>query len=371
MATISLSQLTHRYTNGHVGLHDIDLAVAEGEFVALVGPSGSGKTTLLRTIAGFLRPSSGTIRIGERTVVAEDKGAWIPPEHRRLGMVFQDHAVWPHLTVQDNVAYPLRRARVPRRDITARVDAVISQVGLSDYARRKPGQLSGGQRQRVALARAIVARPQALLLDEALSALDEPLRARLRREIKRLTREENLTTVHVTHDRAEALALADRLVVLDRGGIVQIGTPHELLTQPNSSFVASFLTDASVFSGVVSGGRFYPEHPYFRPPATTTWVSDGVHDGSTHHAIATVAPEDVRLRRLDPSVAPPEDHATVVSVLRGQYGVEVSIEWAGTTARVYQRSTDLSEADLVQVDVVAARLFVGASARHGAETGAR
>lgn len=369
MATITLSQLTHRYGAGQLGLSDIDLEVAEGEFVALIGPSGSGKTTLLRTIAGFLRPSSGVIRIGEREVVSHD-GAWVPPERRRLGMVFQDHAVWPHLSVQKNVSYPLRRTGTPRRDLDTRVAEVIEQVGLSDYASRKPNQLSGGQRQRVALARAIVARPQALLLDEALSALDEPLRARLRMEIKRLTREEHLTTVHVTHDRAEAIALADRLVVLNHGEIVQIGTPQQLLREPASSFVATFLADATRFHGVVSGHRFYPQHPHLRPPAGITWVDQHQRGESTHHATLTVSPDDVRLTRLDPTATPPEDHARVVSVLHGQHGVEVSIDWAGTATRVFQRSTDLVEGDAVRVEIGHARLFVGGPARQDATVGA-
>ena len=253
MATITLTGLRHVYPNGHVGLDDINLTAHDGEFLALLGPSGSGKTTLLRAIAGFIHPGEGTIRIGDSTAVGD--GAWMPPEQRQLGMVFQNHAIWPHLSVARNIGYPLKLAGLPRATVAARVTAVLEKVGLSELGNRSPSALSGGQRQRVALARAIVAAPQALLLDEALSSLDEPLRARLRLELKALTRERGLTAVHVTHDRSEALALADRVVVLNRGRIEQIGTPAELVQEPASAFVAGFVSDATLFpaSGTSTG----------------------------------------------------------------------------------------------------------------------
>ena len=264
MSQISLDSIHLDYPGGTVGLRGIDLHVADGEFLALVGPSGSGKTTLLRTVAGFLDPTSGTVTIGDDVVAGA--GRSLPPEHRGLGMVFQQHALWPHRSVGKNVSYPLELAGVSRQERRTRVADVLELVGLPGLESRNPATLSGGQRQRVALARALVRSPRALLLDEALSALDEPLRDRLRLELRSLTRAAGLTVVHVTHDRTEALALADRVAILDGGAIAQIGTPEELVTRPASAFVARFLSDANVIDGVIDGGLFRAEeHPLTVP----------------------------------------------------------------------------------------------------------
>ncbi|WP_258065852.1 ABC transporter ATP-binding protein [Pseudoclavibacter sp. RFBA6] len=251
MASVTLDSVSVRFPSGTVGLDSVDLAVRDGEFLALVGPSGSGKTTLLRTIAGFQAPSSGRVSIGERVVAGG--GSVVPPEARELGMVFQQHAVWPHWNVGRNVDYPLRRARVAKPERRRRVDEALEMVGLAGSAKRNPATLSGGQRQRVAIARALIGRPRVLLLDEALSALDEPLRDSLRLELHTLTRELGLTVVHVTHDRSEALALADRVAVLDGGRIQQLGTPEELVTRPASPFIAKFLSDATIVDGTIVG----------------------------------------------------------------------------------------------------------------------
>lgn len=237
---ISISDLNVTFADGTVGLSDINLDISNGEFVALIGPSGSGKTTLLRTIAGFVIPTAGSIAVNGEDMTK------VPPEKRNLGMVFQQHAVWPHMSVFDNVAYPLRRLKRQRGDVKEQVSAALKLVGMADFGQRKPASLSGGQRQRVALARAIVAHPQVLLLDEALSALDEPLRDSLRRDILALAKTQNLTAIHVTHDRAEALALADRVVVLNKGKILQIAPPAELLHRPATPEVAAFIADATI-----------------------------------------------------------------------------------------------------------------------------
>ncbi len=264
MSEISLDSIHLDYPGGTVGLRGIDLHVADGEFLALVGPSGSGKTTLLRTVAGFLDPTSGTVTIGDDVVAGA--GRSLPPEHRGLGMVFQQHALWPHRSVGKNVSYPLELAGISRQERRTRVADVLELVGLPGLESRNPATLSGGQRQRVALARALVRSPRALLLDEALSALDEPLRDRLRLELRSLTRAAGLTVVHVTHDRTEALALADRVAILDGGAIAQIGTPEELVNRPASAFVARFLSDANVIDGVIDGGLFRAEkHPLTVP----------------------------------------------------------------------------------------------------------
>lgn len=261
----------------------VNLRVDTGRILALVGPSGSGKSTLLRAVAGFVRPSSGAIRVGDRILVDDD--VMVPPERRGLGMVFQHHAVWPHRSVAENVAYPLRRARWNRVDRERRVAEILETVGLGEMADRAPDTLSGGQRQRVALARAVVGRPDVLLLDEALSALDEPLRANLRLMLRRLATEYDLTMIHVTHDREEALAIGDEVAVLDRGRIVQVATPAELDASPNSEFVARFLHDATCVSGSVSGGGFRSEDGRVTVLADALRFPAGEVDGPAHLAL--------------------------------------------------------------------------------------
>lgn len=332
MAKLQLTDVHHVYPNGHRGLRDINLSIEPGEFITLVGPSGSGKTTLLRTIAGFLQPSHGMVDIGG-TRVADDK-SWVGPERRDLGMVFQEHAVWPHLTVFQNVAYPLQRKRVAKTAITRQVADVLEEVGLSEHAQQKPAALSGGQRQRVALARAIVSKPQALLLDEALSALDEPLRARLRQQLRRLTQDEDLTTVHVTHDRTEALALADRVVVLNGGRIVQDAPPAEILANPANSFVAAFMSDAAVLQGSWAAGRFYPDNRNLHI-ADDAVVSHPEEQTSAVRCRTTVAPEDIRLETFRGNGPADRTVGTVTSVLAGRFGTEISVDWDGGTFDVY------------------------------------
>ena len=227
--------------NLHVGygatpvLHGIDLAVAPGEFVAILGSSGCGKTTLLRTIAGFQKSSAGAIRLSGRDV------ANLPPEKRNIAMVFQSYALWPHMTVLGNVGYGLRLRGVPRPEVRRRVGEVLKLLNLSGLEERKVTNLSGGQRQRVALGRALAIDPQLLLLDEPLSNLDAKVRVQLRQEIKTLQNRLGFTAIHVTHDREEAMTMADRIVVMDAGRIAQAGPPKEVYDRPNSPFVASFM----------------------------------------------------------------------------------------------------------------------------------
>ena len=240
MSAISLHDLTVTFADGTKGLHDINLDISPHEFIALVGPSGSGKTTLLRTIAGFVHPSQGSVHVGGKDLTG------VAPESRGMGMVFQQHAVWPHMSVADNVGYPLKFTKDSSQTRKQKIHRTLALVGLEGFGNRKPASLSGGQRQRVALARAIIADPTVLLLDEALSALDEPLRDNLRRELVALTKREGLTTVHVTHDRDEALAIADRIVVLQHGRIAHVSTPEELLVRPHSAEVAGFISDATI-----------------------------------------------------------------------------------------------------------------------------
>jgi ABC-type Fe3+/spermidine/putrescine transport system ATPase subunit len=219
-------------------LKGVSLDVAPGTFLVLLGPSGSGKTTLLRCLAGIERIDSGTIAIGSRTVT--DGRSHVPPEQRDLSMVFQDYALWPHLNVLDNVAFALRRRHLPKAECRSRAAVMLDRVGLADFARRYPNELSGGQQQRVALARALIADTGLILCDEPLSNLDADLRERMRVEISSLVREAGATTVYITHDQAEAFALADHIGVLEEGVLVQAGTPEDVYNHPATPFVARF-----------------------------------------------------------------------------------------------------------------------------------
>ncbi len=231
-----------------VVLDGIDARFGEGALTSLLGPSGSGKTTLLRVVGGFVAPDAGTVRIGDADVTA------VPLWKRRVGMVFQSYALFPHLSVAENVAYGLRRRGMRGAALRAEVGRALDLVRLTGLDARRPKQLSGGQQQRVALARAIVTRPRVLLLDEPLSALDRRLRQEMQVELRRIQRDSGLTTIFVTHDQEEALTLSDRVAILDRGRIVQEGTPVEVYERPRTAFAAGFLGDATLFRGVVEDG---------------------------------------------------------------------------------------------------------------------
>jgi multiple sugar transport system ATP-binding protein len=253
MADLEIRGLTKIFPGGMRALDGLDLQIQDGEFFALLGPSGCGKTTLLRSIAGLETPNSGQIRIGGRDVTR------LPPAARDVAMVFQDYALYPHMTVADNIAYPLKVRRVGRKE---RREAAES-VGLSLQIQgamldRRPGQLSGGQQQRVALARAIAYRPHVFLFDEPLSNLDARLRLEARTFLKQLQRELGVTTVYVTHDQAEALALADRMAVMDQGRIRQLDTPSNCFLRPANTFVAAFIgsTPMNLLPASVQDGKF-------------------------------------------------------------------------------------------------------------------
>ena len=230
-----------------IAVNKVSLEVGEGEFVTLLGPSGSGKTTTLMLIAGFEQPSEGEILVRGQSVVTR------PPEKRDIGMVFQSYALFPHMTVFENVAFPLKTRRVSSLDLAKRVDEVLAAVRMSGLGARYPRQLSGGQQQRVALARALVYRPSLLLMDEPLGALDKKLREEMQSEIKSLQRELGITTIYVTHDQQEALALSDRIAIMNGGDVIQVGSPLALYEQPATDFVAGFLGDVNLVEGVVAG----------------------------------------------------------------------------------------------------------------------
>ncbi len=243
MARLTLERLGKSF-GAFKALDDVSLAVADGEFVAILGPSGCGKTTLLRQVAGFDRPSAGRILIGETVVSTPERQ--VPPEERRIGIVFQSYALWPHMTVAENVAYGLTVAGVRDPERTTRVSAALSLVELEGFADRRPALLSGGQRQRVALARCLVTEPSLVLLDEPLANLDVHLRAAMEREFARFHERTGTTMIYITHDQTEAMALADRIAVMDRGRVLQFATPSQLYREPADETVAKFIGDGMV-----------------------------------------------------------------------------------------------------------------------------
>jgi putative spermidine/putrescine transport system ATP-binding protein len=247
---ISIRSISKRYSS-FTALNGVDLEIASGEFVSLLGPSGSGKTTLLMVLAGFIRPDSGTVTFGDRDV------SLVPPHRRDVGMVFQNYALFPHMSVAGNIAYPLKLRRTSKSDIARRVQEVLDLVQLGNLGERRIDQLSGGQRQRVALARAIVFEPRILLMDEPLSALDKKLREQMQIEVRHLHQRLGMTTVYVTHDQREALTMSDRIAVIDRGQFRQIGRPRDIYERPASRFIAEFIGESQFLPVEVRNGAVW------------------------------------------------------------------------------------------------------------------
>ena len=252
MAVVELEHLTKRF-GAQTAVDDVTLRVEHGLFACLLGPSGCGKTTALRLVAGFLAPDGGAIRVGDRLL--SSAAGVVPPERRNMSMIFQSYALWPHMSIAENVAYGLRLRRLPRAEIEKRVKSILAVTRLSALADRHPADISGGQQQRVALARALVVEPEILLLDEPLSNLDANLREEMRFEIKRLHDAYRYTTLYVTHDQAEAMTTADLIVVMNQGRIEQIGSPEEVYQRPRSEFVARFLGGTNILRGRRVGDR--------------------------------------------------------------------------------------------------------------------
>ena len=247
MASVELRGLTKRFGALSV-VDDVSLRIDHGQLVCLLGPSGCGKTTTLRLIAGFLEPSSGEIHVGDRIVSSPAKT--VPPENRKMSMIFQSYALWPHMTVAENIVYGLRLRKLDRETIAKKLAAILGTTKLEALAQRYPGELSGGQQQRVALARALIVEPETLLLDEPLSNLDANLREEMRFEIRRLHDQYRYTTVYVTHDQSEAMTTADLIAVMNAGRIDQLGTPEDIYDRPQSEFVARFIGASNVIKGV-------------------------------------------------------------------------------------------------------------------------
>ena len=351
---LELRHLTKRYgADDPPAVDDVDLLIEPGQFMTLLGPSGSGKTTTLNMLAGFLEPSSGSITIDGRDLIA------VPPHRRNFGMVFQDYALFPHMTVFHNIAYPLRQRGVPKREIRRLVEDIAERFSLGPLLHRKPDQLSGGQQQRVALARALVFSPDVLLLDEPLGALDRKLRATLQAEVRRLHRELGLTFVFVTHDQDEAMFLSDRIAVFNRGRIERVGAPAELYDDPGTLFVASFLGEANMFAGeIVDASTYVWQGARLR-------YRGGVAPGS----VLIVRPERMRLARAGADVGRANAvPATVTDVARlGGGSTRIDLRFAdgavGAATSPATESVDVRPGDAVHaVWDVDAQAFVSQDA---------
>ncbi len=252
MATVSLKGLTKRFAET-AAVNDLNLEIEDGEFVSLLGPSGCGKTTTLRLVAGFIQPDGGEIRVNQEVI--SSPSVLVPPERRNMSMIFQSYAVWPHMTVFQNVSYGLKFKKLSSGESERKVERLLQLVHLETLKDRYPTELSGGQQQRVALARALVVEPQILLLDEPLSNLDANLREEMRFEIRRLHDEFKITSIYVTHDQSEAMVIADRICVMNQGRLEQVGRPEEIYERPKTRFVAEFIGKTNLLSGTLEEGK--------------------------------------------------------------------------------------------------------------------
>jgi multiple sugar transport system ATP-binding protein len=288
MAKVTIENVK-KYFGNVKALDGIDLTIEEGSFVVLLGPSGCGKTTLMRCISGLEKLTEGKIYFDEKDV------SNVPPKDRNVAMVFQSYAVWPHMKVRDNIAYPLKLKKVPKNEIEERVKWVSELLHISELLDRFPAQLSGGQRQRVAVARAIVHQPKVLLMDEPLSNLDALLRVKMRSELKKLHEGVKVTTIYVTHDQVEAMTMGDKIAVMNAGKIVQFGTPEEIYKKPKTIFVAGFVGSPQMnflnMKVVSSGTQFHAENLGLRIPLKS--------DPKSEHVIVGIRPEHIHLQRTE------------------------------------------------------------------------
>ncbi|MBX3093311.1 MAG: ABC transporter ATP-binding protein [Cryobacterium sp.] len=301
---IKIEDLTIAYGDA-VAVKELNLTIDDGEFLVLLGPSGCGKTTTMRCIGGLEQAASGRITVGGRVVADASRGLHVPANKRNIGMVFQSYAIWPHMTVEQNVGYSLKIRRVPKDELRRRVGETLDLVGLSGLGSRGASKLSGGQMQRVALARSLVMQPNVLLLDEPLSNLDAKLRDHLRLELKAIQREAGVTSIFVTHDQREALALADRIAIMREGRIVQLDVPRSMYLGPSSPFVADFLGATNIFPGAVSAKvKDGVEVGLDNGSSVVGKTSEGKLPGVGDQVIVAIRPESVVLERASGTPGP-------------------------------------------------------------------
>lgn len=330
---------------------NFNAVIADGEFVSILGPSGCGKTTMLRMIAGFEKANLGEIHIGDQVVSSADRKVFVPPEKRNIGMVFQSYAVWPHMTVFDNVAYPLKIKGYSKADIADKTNQALELVHLDGYAARFPSQLSGGQQQRVALARALVSEPKLLLLDEPLSNLDAKLRESMRFEIKDLQKKLKITVVYVTHDQAEAMAMSDRIIVMNKGVIQQIGSPTEVYETPANQIIADFIGLVNFVDGQAGNGKVA------MPALGITLDCQPAHTGKV---VVAIRPEHIALSRSPGVLAGKLVHKFYLGD-----AVDWRVDVQGTILRVIDKAMDYNEYTLgEQVGLAIDKYMVFPEQRH-------
>lgn len=339
MASVTVKNLFVSYHRGRtIAVDHVSFAVEDGKFCVLLGPSGCGKTTILHCIAGLIRPTSGEIIIGERVVTSTEKNIFVRPQERNVAMVFQEYALYPNLTVRENLAFPLECQRLPKKEIAARVQSVAELLGITDLLHRRPAQLSGGQRQRVALGRALVRQPTVFLLDEPLGNLDAQLRVQVRYELKRIQRQLRATMIYVTHDQTEALTLADKIVLLRSGKIEQEGSPQEMYEKPANLFVAGFIGSPPMnfIEGQVltCEGMLLINAGIFKVRAEALGIAKNLAPGTK--VMLGVRPADINARPSSPQdlllpaivdLLEPLGDSAVVHVLSGNF--KFTAKWEG------------------------------------------
>lgn len=319
MTSITLSHISKSYgSGGPKAVDDLSLDIAHGEFLCLLGPSGCGKTTTLRMLAGLEHPSEGSIAMGEKTIVSVSSGIFVPPEKRELGLVFQSYALWPHLSVEENIAFGLKLKKVGKAERDARITEVTEKLGIAQYRSRYPNQLSGGQQQRVALARMLALNPSVILLDEPLSNLDAKLRLEMRAELRRIHKELGSTIVFVTHDQWEAMTLATKIAVMSEGRLQQLGTPDDIYERPANRFVAEFVGSLPInIIGISDADQSAVSH----------WIRGLVGESSVSPVSVGLRPEAIE---IDPNTLAAANLRTalVKDILPtgGSWIVELSVE---------------------------------------------
>ena len=318
MPDVKVSHLNKQFGTNTV-LEDVDFTIRDGEFFTLLGPSGCGKSTTLNCIAGLEQPSSGAIAVGDSTFVDSSRKVFVPPEGRNLGMVFQSYALWPHKTITDNLAMPLQIRKIAKDEQRRLIDDALDKVGLSHLRDRYPHQLSGGQQQRVALARALVYSPTVLLLDEPLSNLDAKLREQARAWLKRLQEDLGITTVYVTHDQDEALALSDRIAVMSGGRMLQVGTPKEIYETPATAEVAAFVGRCNFLEATIEGVTDSGAVVSLAANGQSIAVETDLNAQVGQTVTVAIRPESLRVCALDEDQTRPGVNRLVADVLTVSY----------------------------------------------------